>query len=42
MEQEGVIPIPGARSREQATELLGALGWELGAEVKTTPKASKL
>lgn len=27
--QENVVPIPGAKSEEQAREFIGALGWRL-------------
>ncbi|GMG98884.1 hypothetical protein Nepgr_000724 [Nepenthes gracilis] len=30
--QENVVPIPGAKSGEQAAEFVGALGWRLGDE----------
>ncbi|XP_022885878.1 uncharacterized oxidoreductase At1g06690, chloroplastic isoform X1 [Olea europaea var. sylvestris] len=30
--QENVVPIPGARNAEQATEFAGALGWRLSTE----------
>lgn len=30
--QENVVPIPGAKNREQAAEFAGALGWRLSGE----------
>lgn len=32
LRQEGVVPIPGAKNRQQATENAGAVGWEITAE----------
>ena len=40
--QEGVIPIPGAKTAKQATDNAGALGWSLTAdEVTTLEEASR-
>lgn len=40
--QEGVIPIPGAKTAQQATENAGALGWSLTVEeVMTLEEASR-
>ncbi len=37
----GVIPIPGAKNRQQAAENAGALGWELfDAEIEALDKAT--
>ena len=32
LRQRGVLPIPGAKNRQQATENAGAMGWEMTHE----------